>query len=333
MLSPAELHQAGAGIILGNTYHLSQRPGGDTIETGGGLACFMGWNGPTLTDSGGYQVFSLSDTRKISEEGVSFRSIYDGKPILFTPESVLMLQRQFGADIIYALDVCSPLPSSHEEVDRATSLTTRWAKRFLSESKRTCDDSDAYQALFLVVQGGMYIDLRKRSVEELAELDPPGFGIGGLSVGESQDEMLRIASLTCELLPEDKPRHLLGVGTPSDILAAIGAGVDMFDCVLPTRNGRNGSAFTSHGIVNIRNSRYKNSTDPLDSHCECYGCKTFTQSYLHHLVTSSELLGLHMLTLHNITYYLKLVSDARKAIKRGLFLAWKSEVEAGWQVR
>ena len=329
-LSPQDLKDAGAQVVLGNTYHLFQKPGVDVLRAGGRLSRFMGWRGPTVTDSGGFQVFSLSATRKVTEEGVEFRSVYDGKLLQLTPESVCEIERDIGADFIYALDECPPYPSEREEVERATALTTRWAERFIREWKATSERCAWFQAAVLVVQGGIYKDLRRRSVEELAVFGPDGFAIGGLSVGEPHSEMVRITADCCERLPEDKPRHLMGVGTPSDMLACIELGVDLFDCVIPTRNGRNGQAFTSHGVVNIRNLRYKLDQEPLDPDCQCYACQTFTRSYLHHLFHSGEILGLRLLSLHNVNYYLKLMSGARCAISEHKYGEWKLAVENGW---
>jgi len=325
-LTPLELRDAGAQIILGNTYHLMQQPGVEVIEAGGGLAEFMGWHAPTVTDSGGFQVFSLSATRKVSEDGVSFKSVYDGSMLLLTPESALDIQARIGADMIYALDECAPYPVEYNEVQRATALTTRWAARFMGAWQKHDHISEGFPASVLVVQGGVYDDLRRRSVEELAALEPAAFAIGGLSVGESREEMMRMTSLCCVLLPDEKPRHLMGVGAPADILAAIEAGVDLFDCVLPTRNGRNGQAFTSLGVVNIRNAEHRFSRDPLDPMCGCYGCGNFTRAYLHHLTLAGEILGLRLLSLHNVTFYLNLMKSARKAIAAGEYKSWKSDV-------
>lgn len=330
-LSPAELGDAGVEIVLGNTYHLQQRPGVEPIASSGGLAAFMGWNGSTYTDSGGFQVFSLADTRRVTEDGVEFRSVYDGKPLKFTPETTLKLQRRIGADIIVALDECRSYPSSFEEVEGATRLTSQWAERFMKAWLESGDEDSRSQAAFLVVQGGMYESLRQRSAGELSQLEPCGFGIGGVSVGESQEEMLRIADLCCGLLPDDKPRHLMGVGTPEDMLRAIEVGVDMFDCVLPTRNGRNGQAFTRMGRLNLRNERFRSDQKPLDDQCDCYACRTFTRAYLHHLVTSGEILGMRLLSLHNVTYYQALMRGARSAIKRGCYLQWMQSVEENWK--
>lgn len=329
-LTPAELKSAGAQIVLGNTYHLFQQPGLDAIVPAGGLAEFMSWHGPTLTDSGGFQVFSLSKTRNLSEKGVIFRSVYDGTLLELTPESVLYMQRKIGADLIYALDECPPFPSEHDDVERAVHLTHRWAERFMNEWRQSEGESDWSQAAILVVQGGVFDDLRKVSVEQLSELSPSGFAIGGLSVGEPRAEMLRITSLCCEWLPDDKIRHLMGVGTPKDLLAAIEVGVDLFDCVIPTRNGRNGQAFTSRGIINIRNTAYRLDRKRLDPSCECYTCRTFSRSYLHHLFMTGEILGMRLLSLHNITYYLQLMHEARRAIIDSKFTSWKLNTEAGW---
>jgi len=327
-LTPAELTAAGASLILGNTYHLRQQPGVDIIAEMGGLAAFMKWDGPTFTDSGGFQVFSLGDTRVVREDGVEFRSVYDGRRLEFTPEGTLQLQRGIGADFIVALDVCPPYPSTSDDVARAVDLTTRWAKQFIAAWR---EGSERLQAPFLVVQGGTYEHLRHRSVEGLLPLDPFGFGIGGLSVGEPTDGMLETTRLCCRLLPESKPRHLMGVGMPSDMLGAVAAGVDMFDCVLPTRNGRNGQAFTSTGVVNLRNAHHRRDRLPLDENCECYTCRTFTRAYLHHLTLAGELLGMRLLSLHNITYYLKLMRDARTAIIKGRFREWSRSVRWGWR--
>lgn len=330
-LSPEELKTAGVSILLGNTYHLQQRPGVDIVAQNEGLARFMGWNGPTLTDSGGFQVFSLSATRKVSEEGVEFRSVYDGSLMKLTPEITLGLQKSIGADIVVALDECPPYPSEHDEVDRATELTTRWAERFMTAWRNDESRERHNQAPFVVVQGGVFEDLRRKSVSQLKDLGSFGFGIGGVSVGEPQTDMLRVAELCCSQLPAEKPRHLLGVGSPQDILGAVAAGVDMFDCVMPTRNGRNGQAFTSRGTVNMRNATHRTDQSPLDEECSCYACTNFTRSYLHHLFETGEILGLRMLSLHNITYYIKLVNSAKKAIKENSYTAWSIEINDGWR--
>ncbi|HHE46412.1 MAG TPA: tRNA guanosine(34) transglycosylase Tgt [Bacteroidetes bacterium] len=329
-LSPEELYRAGATVVLSNTYHLLQQPGIDVVAAGGGLAEFMGWNGPTITDSGGFQIFSLSATRRVSEEGVSFRSVYNGANLNLTPESVCRIQRKIGADFIYALDECPPYPVERSEVERSVSLTSRWAARFMREWEQSHEDREYFQGAVLVLQGGVHDDLRIQSVDQLAELSPTLFAIGGLSVGEPRGEMIRITRICCDRLPDDKPRHLMGVGTPADILAAVEAGVDLFDCVLPTRNGRNGQAFTSRGIVNIGNARYRLDQGPLDPSCDCYTCRTFSRSYLHHLTAAGEILAYRLLSLHNITYYLHLMNRLRSAIIDGSYTRWRSETETGW---
>lgn len=301
------------------------------MKLAGGLARFMGWNGPTLTDSGGFQVFSLSSTRKVDEEGVTFRSVYDGALVKLTPESVFDIQRDIGADIIYGLDECPPYPASHSEVARAVALTTRWAQRFIAQSRNSSIDDAERQAVFLIVQGGVFDDLRQISIDEISALEPDGIGIGGVSVGEPRPDLYRIAALCCSGLPPQWPRHLMGVGTPQDLLECITCGVDMFDCVIPTRNGRNGQAFTSEGIVNLRLAERRLERKPLDARCRCYTCATFTRSYLHHLITSGEFLGLRLISLHNIYYYQSLMSAARSAIVAGKFKSWRQEVENGWR--
>lgn len=330
-LSPAELRDAKAQIILGNTYHLMQQPGDGRVRDFGGLAQFSRWFGPTFTDSGGFQVFSLSATRKLSEEGVEFRSIYDGKTITLTPERVYEIQRNIGADIIVALDECPPYPADYQDVKNAVELTYRWAERFIAAWETGNKRSLWQQAPFLVTQGGIFDDLRRSSARQMATLDSFGYCIGGVSVGEPQEDMIRAAAVCCRELPDDKPRHLLGVGLPDDILRSIEVGVDMFDCVLPTRNGRNGQAFTSTGVINLRNADYADDRAKIDEKCNCYACRTFNRAYLHHLVGVGEILGLRMLSLHNITYYLNLMKQAREAISNGLFQEWCAEIRAGWE--
>jgi len=330
MLSPQELSNCRVRMVLGNTYHLLHQPGVETIAAAGGLARFMAWDGPTLTDSGGFQVYSLAATRNITESGVSFRSVYDGREIVLTPESVLELQVQIGADVIYALDECVPYPATHQEVERGLNLTLKWERRFLDAWRAMTESGRTAQIPFLVVQGGLFDDLRIAAVHGVTDLEPSGFGIGGVSVGEPREEMLRVAALCCELLPPDKPRHLMGVGTPADLLDAIATGVDMFDCVLPTRNGRNGQAFTSEGAVNLRNAKNKMDFATVDSKCDCYCCSSFTRAYLHHLINTGELLGMRLLSLHNLVYYQRLMSEARAAIQNGSFPSWKRGIEAGW---
>lgn len=330
-LTPLDLKDAGAQVLLGNTYHLMQQPGVDIVEQGGGLAEFMSWNGPTVTDSGGFQVYSLSAIRKLDENGVNFRSVYNGDTIRFTPENVYELQRRIGADLIYALDECPPFPSTKKDVASAVELTTRWAKRFFRSWESNSAGDHNHQRVMLVVQGGIFEDLRQQSCAELSEIEPFGFAIGGLSVGEPQENMIKTTASTCAQLPEEKPRHLMGVGTPSDMIRAIECGVDLFDCVMPTRNGRNGQAFTSHGKINIRNLKYRQDQSALDENCNCYCCRTFSRSYLNHLTLSGEILGMRMISLHNITYYLDLINSARQAISDDVYSTWRQGIESGWE--
>ncbi len=331
-LSPLDLRETGVEMVLGNTYHILHHPGHLTVERQGGLGKFMGWGGPTLTDSGGFQVFSLSSTRKITEQGAIFQSVYDGRTVALTPEEACRIQWSIGADIIYALDECPPYPASREVVSAATSLTVRWAKRFLDTFEELCHSSDDRgKAAFLVVQGGLFGDLREDCCGRIADLDPQGFGIGGVSVGEPPDEMLRVAEICCRALPPSKPRHLLGVGTPKDLIGAIGQGVDLFDCVLPTRNGRNGQAFTSHGKTNVRLARWKEVNLPLDDRCNCYTCRQFSISYLHHLMNAGEMLGMRLMSYHNIAYYQNLLSQAREAIETDKYSLWSHEIEQDWE--
>jgi len=323
-LSPGDLRACGVEMALGNTYHLHHQPGEDIIAGMGGLARFMSWDGPTLTDSGGFQVFSLSDTRQVSEEGVVFSSVYDGADVHFTPESVCRIQRKIGADLIYALDECPPWLATESEVERATMLSVRWARRFFAEFAKLNEvEGDSRQTPVPVIQGGRYRRIRKICIDELASLNPLSYGVGGVSVGEPPEEMIETAALCCELLPPEKPRHLLGVGTPLDILNAIEAGVDLFDCVLPTRNGRNGQVFTSHGVVNLRLARWRGSAEPLDEACSCEACRNFTRGYLHHLTVVGETLGLRLLSLHNVAFYQRLVAYARESLTQGTFTSFK----------
>lgn len=328
-LAPQELRQAKVEILLGNTYHLVHHPGVEVLSHWGGLGRFMGWDGPILTDSGGFQVFSLTPTRRLSDEGVQFRSVYTGQWVMFTPEKVYEWERSIGADIIYALDVCPPYPASRAEVEEAVSLTTAWARRFLTRAGS--EPQGACQALFLVVQGGVWEDLRTRSAEELIPLDPDGFGVGGVSVGEPVEEMYQVAHLMGTLLPPHKPRHLLGVGRPEDLVEAIAAGFDLFDCVLPTRNGRNGQAFTSRGILNLRQARWRMVEEPLDLDCSCVACSQLSCGYLHHLLNVGEMLGLRLISLHNVTYYQTLMDQARRAIREGNFEQWCRVVKNRWE--
>lgn len=309
-LDADDLRNLGAQIILGNTYHLYLRPGADVIADAGGLARFNGWRGPTLTDSGGFQVFSLKNLSRVTEEGVHFRSNIDGSPHLFTPESVIDVERSLGADLIMPLDVCLEYPTTHPEADRAERLTLKWAEtahnHWASDSRR--------QTLFGIVQGSVFPDLRQRAAESIMELDFPGYAIGGLSVGEPKQEMWPVLELLNRTLPVDKPRYLMGVGTPLDIVNAIGLGVDMFDCVMPTRNARNGTVFTVSGPMTVKSARYLRDYRPIDENCSCLCCRNYSRAYLRHLLNVNEIAGLRLLTIHNLHLYLSTVAAAREAI-------------------
>lgn len=312
-LVPEDLKTLGAEIILGNTYHLYLRPGLDVIRHFQGLHDFIKWDGPILTDSGGFQVFSLGKLRKISEEGCVFQSHIDGKKINLTPELAVEIQEVIGADIHMVLDECTPYPATFEEAKSSMERSLRWAER--------CRDAKSRSELsqFGIVQGGMYQDLRLQSIKGLVDLNFEGYSIGGLSVGEPKPSMRETTDFCCEHLPQDKPRYLMGVGTPLDIIESINYGVDMFDCVMPTRNGRNGTLFTSVGKVNIKNQKHQFDQSPLDPNCSCYTCKTFSRSYLRHLFIAGEITVLRLLSLHNLTYYLRLIHDIRAAIEEGGF--------------
>ncbi|MGQ9512930.1 tRNA guanosine(34) transglycosylase Tgt [Thermodesulfitimonas sp.] len=311
-MTPEELRALGAQMVLGNTYHLYLRPGTEIIREAGGLHRFMHWDGPILTDSGGYQVFSLAPLRRLTAEGVIFRSHLDGLEHLFTPEKVVALQEALGSDIAMVLDECPPYPASRAEVTAAVARTTAWAARSLAAQT-------AAQALFGIVQGGIYQDLREQSARELVALDFPGYAIGGLSVGEPKELMYQVLDWTVPLLPPEKPRYLMGVGHPDDIIEAVARGVDMFDCVLPTRLGRHGGALTPFGRLNIRNACYARDFGPLVPGCDCYACQNYSRAYLHHLVRAGEILGLRLLTTHNLYFLLKLTAEIRAAVACGEF--------------
>jgi queuine tRNA-ribosyltransferase len=310
-LTPAEVRDAHAQILLANTYHLMLRPGRDILVEAGGLHRFMGWNGPILTDSGGFQVFSLAGRRTLDDEGVTFRSHIDGSEHRFTPETVIAFQESIGVDIAMVLDVCVKLPASPEELEASVRLTTQWAQR--SQAARTRDET----AVFAIAQGGLDERLRERSAREIVGLDFPGYAIGGLSVGETRDEMYAMTRFTTALLPEGKPRYLMGVGTVRDIITAVDCGIDMFDCVYPTRCGRNGRAMTRAGEFAIRNAAYMRDFAPLDPTCGCYVCSTFTRAYLAHLFRANEMLGPRLLSYHNIYLLNDLMREAREAIESG----------------
>ena len=312
-----------AQIILGNTYHLYLRPGLEVLERAGGLHRFNGWGKPILTDSGGYQVFSLSGTRKIQEEGVVFQSHIDGSRHLFSPEKVMDIQRSIGGDIIMAFDECPPYPSERVYVEKSMRLTHRWLDRCLERFNGTEDKYGYTQNLFPIVQGGIYPELRKISCEYVAEKDAAGNAIGGLSVGEPEQEMYDICAACCELLPEARPRYLMGVGTPWNILECISRGVDMFDCVLPTRNGRNAMLFTSRGVINIDNKKWEHDFSAIDEGVDSVISKSYSKAYLRHLIKSKEILGLTIASVHNLAFYLQLVGEARAHILSGDFESWK----------
>ena len=310
-MSPAELVELGADIVLGNTFHLWLRPGLDVIGAHGGLHRFMGWGRPILTDSGGFQVFSLGALRKISEDGVTFQSPVNGDRCFLSPEESMRIQRVLNADIVMVFDECTPYPATPEEARASMALSLRWAER----SKHAHEGNP--NALFGIVQGGVYENLRDESLAALTRIGFDGYAIGGLSVGETKVEMLRVLHHTAPRLPAEKPRYLMGVGTPRDIVDAVGAGIDMFDCVLPTRNARNGWVYTSEGVVKLRNARYRDDLAPLDGACPCYTCRNFTRSYLHHLQRVNEILGARLNTLHNLHYYQSLMKGLREAIAAG----------------
>jgi queuine tRNA-ribosyltransferase len=311
-------------IILGNTYHLYLRPGTKVLEQAGGLHKFMNWNGPILTDSGGYQVYSLSGTRKINEEGVKFASHIDGSVHHFTPEYAMDIQRSIGGDIIMAFDECTPYPCDYNYARRSMEMTHRWLKRCISRVDETSGLYNYHQSLFPIVQGSTYKDLRLKSAEFIAEQNREGNAIGGLSVGEPDDEMYRISELVCDILPSEKPRYLMGVGTPTNILENIALGIDMFDCVMPTRNARNGMLFTWNGIINIKNKKWESDFSYLDiDEGNSYVDKFYTKAYLRHLFTVGERLAAQIASLHNLAFYMALVTEARKQIINGNFIPWK----------
>ncbi len=315
-LSPDDVAKTGAEIVLGNTFHLWLRPGTDIIKAHGDLHDFMRWKGPILTDSGGFQVFSLGALRKLTEEGVSFRSPIDGAKVFLDPEISMQIQRDLGSDIVMCFDECTPYPATEKEAKDSMELSMRWALR----SKHAHGDNKA--ALFGIIQGGMYEHLRDKSLKALTDIGFDGYAIGGLSVGEPKEDMIRILDHTAHQMPKDKPRYLMGVGKPEDLVEGVRRGVDMFDCVLPSRNARNGHLFVKSGVVRIRNSKYKTDTSALDESCECYTCKNFSKSYLHHLDKTKESLGARLNTIHNITYFQNLMKGIRQSLEEGNFEAF-----------
>lgn len=324
-ISPRELRELKASVIMVNTYHLYLRPGPDTIARAGGLHRFMGWDGPIMTDSGGFQVFSLEHLRHVGDEGVTFRSHIDGSEHTLTPEKVIEIQEKLGADIIFCFDEC-PDPFDYEYNTQALKRTHQWAERCQRAQRR------GDQALFGIVQGGVFTDLRQESARFLASLGFPGYAIGGLSVGEPKEMMHEVLEATIPLLPEDKPRHLLGVGSPEDLFECVARGIDMFDCVLPTRIARNGAFLTRQGRLNIRNARFADDLAPIEEGCQCYTCRTFSRAYLRHLTQAEELLGLHLATIHNLHFLLNLTRQIRQSILDGTFVAFKEQFLAGYQI-
>ncbi len=321
-MSPAILQDVNAQIVLGNTFHLWLRPGMEVIEAHGGLHQLMSWHGPILTDSGGFQVFSLGELRKITEEGVKFRSPVNGDLCFLTPEESMHIQRVLNSDIVMIFDECTPYPADESTAGISMQLSIRWAER----SKQAHGDNP--NALFGIVQGGMYENLREQSFAALQDIGFDGYAIGGLSVGEPKADMQRILKHTAPLLPAEKPRYLMGVGTPADIVNAVAQGVDMFDCVLPTRNARNGWLYTRKGIIKLRNSQYRLDTAPPDDKCACYTCQNFSRAYLHHLQRINEILGAHLNTVHNLFYYQQLMAEIRAAIECGQFEEYAREFQA-----
>lgn len=319
---PRDIKEIGAEIILGNTFHLMLRPGTQVIKTLGDLHDFTQWHGPILTDSGGFQVFSLGEMRKITEEGVTFRSPVDGSKVYLNPEIAMQVQRDLGSDIVMIFDECTPYPATPDEARKSMELSLRWAER----SKRAHEGNNA--ALFGIVQGGMYEHLREESLNGLTKIDFDGYAIGGLSVGEPKEDMLRILNFLPNKMPVDKPRYLMGVGKPEDIVEAVRRGIDMFDCVMPTRNARNGHLFTRTGVVKIRNAVHKNDPSPLDASCDCYTCQNFSRAYLHHLDKCGEMLGAQLNTIHNLRHYQVIMQELREAIELDRLEEYVSEFYA-----
>lgn len=328
-IEPRELEEVGARIILANAYHLYLRPGIDLVERAGGIHQLAGWDHPILTDSGGYQVFSLSHLRGISEEGIRFKSHIDGSLHLFTPENVVDIQRSLGSDIMMVLDECTPHPCEEEYAATSNAMTVRWAERCKIQMERTSPKYLTSQGLFAIVQGSVYESLRESSAEALVRIGFDGYGIGGLAVGEPANLMYKMTDVCTSILPPDRPRYLMGVGTPENILESIERGVDMFDCVLPTRNGRNAVLFTRNGKMNMKNAAFTFDFMPPDAECPCYTCRNFTRAYIRHLFKAQEILALQLATIHNLHFYLWLVKSAREAILKDRFVEWKAEIFEG----
>ncbi len=319
-MTPEELKEVNAQIILSNTYHLFLRPGHELVKEAGGLHNFMHWDRPILTDSGGFQVFSLGKLRKITEEGVEFQSHLDGSKKFLSPEKAMEVENALGSDIMMAFDECCPYPSTYEYTKKSMERTTRWAKRCKEAHKRPED-----QGLFGIIQGGFYEDLRKKSAEDLIELDFPGYAIGGISVGEPKEKFIEILQYTAPLMPKDKPRYLMGVGTPDYLIEAAIAGIDMCDCVLPTRIARHGTALTSHGKLVVRNATYEHDFTPLDPECDCYACKNYTRAYIRHLIKANEILGIRLLSIHNIKFLTNLMDKVRIEIENDNLGSFRDE--------
>lgn len=318
-MTSRELKEINSQIILANTYHLYLRPGDELIKRAGGLHEFMNWDRPILTDSGGYQVFSLSDLREIKEEGVYFRSHLDGSKHFISPEKSMQIQKNLGSDIVMAFDECPPYPAERDYVENSLERTIRWAER----CKKEMESSD--QALFGIIQGGVYPELRKRSVEEMKKFDFPGYSIGGLSVGEPKEEMYKMLNYTTPIMPRNKPRYLMGVGTPEDLVEGIYHGIDMFDCVMPTRIARHGQVFTSKGRMTVRNAQYKDDFTPLDEECDCHVCKNYSRGYIRHLIKRNEILGVRLTTFHNLYFMLNLAEKIREALRNDNFIDFRDE--------
>lgn len=319
-MSPEELYEMGAGVILSNTYHLWLRPGHDIVQEAGGLHKFMNWKNPILTDSGGFQVFSLSDLREIEEEGVHFRNHLNGDKLFLSPELSIEIQNALGADIIMAFDECPPYPATHDYMKQSVERTSRWAERCLEAHKNS-----EKQSLFGIVQGGEYEDLRKQSAEELVSLDFPGYAIGGLSVGEPKSVMNEVLDYTTPLLPINKPRYLMGVGSPDSLIDGVIRGIDMFDCVLPTRIARNGTCMTSEGRLTVRNAKYARDFRPIDENCDCHVCRTYTRAYIRHLIKANETFGFRLTTYHNLYFLLNLMVQVREAIRNDNLLTFREQ--------
>ncbi|MFT7221654.1 MAG: queuine tRNA-ribosyltransferase [Candidatus Azotimanducaceae bacterium] len=323
-MSPAALETAGVQMLLGNTFHLMLRPGMDIMEAHGGLHEFMHWDKPILTDSGGFQVFSLGDMRKITEKGVNFKSPVNGDKIFLSPEISMDIQRSLNSDVVMCFDECTPFPAEKPAVEASMKLSMRWAQR----SRQAFEGNP--NSIFGIIQGGVYEDLRDESLAALTDIGFDGYAIGGLSVGEPKDDMMRVIAHTAPKMPADKPRYLMGVGTPKDLIESVRRGVDMMDCVMPTRNARNGHLFTSRGVVRIRNAPHKKDTNPLDDECDCYTCSNFSRAYLHHLDKCGEILGAELNSIHNVHYYLHIMAGLREAIEKGAFNDHAREVFDSW---